>query len=125
MWPLSLIALGLLWLAAVWLVIPRGVAGVMVVPAARQKLYVGLGGERGMTYAVLVHDDGRLINADHLSTGRASKMALHPKSVGPTSKAHKRETPQRGSWRTTHRTRGSVQHAVRQNAALPIPPQWI
>lgn len=55
----------------------------MVLSVAPLKLNVGVGGQRGMAHAVLVHDDGRLINADHLSARRASKMQRHPRSFGP------------------------------------------
>jgi hypothetical protein len=73
----------------------------MVLGVAPLKSNVGVGCQRGMAHAVLVYDDGRLINADHLSAGRASKMHPHLTSFGPASKAPKRETPQRGPWETT------------------------
>ena len=77
-------------------------------------LYVGVGCQRGMARAQLVDDDGRLIEADHIAAGRASKMALDPKSVGPASKAHKRKTPQEGPWRTTvGKSRGCNMPCVR------------
>src|SRR5450755_3777917 len=66
--------LGLLWLGVVWLAWRRwvgkgGVAVAMVLGVAQLKPNVGVGCQRGMAHAVLVYDDGRLINADHLSAG--------------------------------------------------------
>jgi hypothetical protein len=77
-----------------------GVAGAMVL-GALLKPNGGVGSQRGMTHAELVHDDGRLINADHITAGRASKMQPHLTSVGPASRVHKRETPQRRPLQTT------------------------
>ncbi len=109
-----MVALASLSLIAIWLMILCGVARAVVVPGAQLNLHVGVGCQRGMARAQLVDDDGRLIEADHMAAGRASKMALHPKSVGPTSKTHKRKTPQEGPWWTTvGKSRGCNMPCVR------------
>jgi hypothetical protein len=66
----------------------------MVPGVAGLKPDLGVGRQRGVAHALLVHDDGRLIDADHLAAGSASKGISHPTRFSPAGRLCNRKTPQ-------------------------------